>query len=355
MAESKPRCSVCNDSQDAVSPDVSRRDFLKTAGTTAAVVAASVPTGALALDAEPAETSPETRVQQLYSSFSDEQKKEVCFDWDHQHPELGLLRTRIAANWQITPREIASNFYTGEQRALMKEIFHGIIQPEWHAKYEKQMEDDNDGLGFGNSQAIAIFGNPDEGKFEFVITGRHMTLRCDGNSTEHVAFGGPIFYGHAAEDFNEAADHPGNVFWSQAVAANGLYKMLDGKQRKLALVEQGLPRENAVGFRGAEGEFGGIPVTEFSADQKEHLKKVVATLVEPYRQSDQDEVQQCLKAQGGLDKCSLAFYRQGDIGDDGVWDNWRLEGPSFVWHYRGAPHVHVWVNIADSAEVETNS
>jgi hypothetical protein len=58
---------------------------------------------------------------------------------------------------------------------------------------------------------------------------------------------------------------------------------------------------------------------------------------------------QCLNSQGGLDKCSLSFYREDDIGGDGVWDIWRIEGPSFVWHYRGAPHVHVWVNIADDA------
>lgn len=46
-----------------------------------------------------------------------------------------------------------------------------------------------------------------------MLTGRHMTVRCDGNSAEHVAFGGPIFYGHAASGFNEKPDHPGNVFW----------------------------------------------------------------------------------------------------------------------------------------------
>ena len=74
-------------------------------------------------------------------------------------------------------------------------------------------------------------------------------------------------------------------------------------------------------------------------------EKVLAKLVEPFRQSDRDEVMQCLKAQGGLDRCSLAFYRQGDIGKDGVWDNWRLEGPSLVWYFRGAPHVHTYVNI----------
>ena len=75
----------------------------------------------------------------------------------------------------------------------------------------------------------------------------------------------------------------------------------------------------------------------------------------PYRQSDREEALNCLKSQGGLDKCSLAFYREGDIGNDQVWDNWRLEGPSFVWYYRGAPHVHVWVNVADDASVKTNS
>ena len=29
-----------------------------------------------------------------------------------------------------------------------------------------------------------------------------------------------------------------------------------------------------------------------------------------------------------------------------------LEGPSFVWYFRGAPHVHVWVNIADSSDAK---
>jgi hypothetical protein len=38
-----------------------------------------------------------------------------------------------------------------------------------------------------------------------------------------------------------------------------------------------------------------------------------------------------------------------------VWDNWRLEGPAFVWHFRGAPHVHVWVHIADESGVELNA
>ena len=129
--------------------------------------------------------------------------------------------------------------------------------------------------------------------------------------------------------------------------------MLDGKQRKLAMVEK-LPREENVGFRGPSA-LPGIPVTELSRDQKERMQKVLAKLIEPYRQSDRDEVVNCLKAQGGLDACALAFYNQGDIGNDQVWDCWRLEGPSFVWYFRGKPHVHVWVNVADSPTVKLNA
>jgi hypothetical protein len=56
-----------------------------------------------------------------------------------------------------------------------------------------------------------------------------------------------------------------------------------------------------------------------------------------------------------LDKCSLAFYTDQDLGNDRVWDNWRLEGPSFVWYFRGHPHVHVWVHVADDASVKLNA
>ena len=145
---------------------------------------------------------------------------------------------------------------------------------------------------------------------------------------------------------DEAADHEGNVFWPQAAEANKLYQALDGKQQKLALVKT-RPDECDVPFRGRDGKFDGIPVTELSADQKDRVQEVLRKLIEPYRQSDRDEVVACLKAQGGIDACHLAFYQEDDIGNDKIWDIWRLEGPSFVWHYRGAPHVHVWVNVAE--------
>ncbi|MCM2371311.1 DUF3500 domain-containing protein [Aporhodopirellula aestuarii] len=326
-----------------------RRQFLGTASAALSAGPLLASTNLLA-SATPVQSA-ESYTGLLYESLSEKQKQAVCFDWDHRDKKRGLLRTFVANNWNITNHEIVSDFYNDEQRDLITKVFESIIDPSWHERYYQQLEDDAG--GFGHEQSIAIFGTPGQGKFELVMTGRHMTLRCDGNSADHVAFGGPLFYGHAP-DFNEGPNHTGNVFWHQAVAANDLFKMLDGRQQKLALLPK-TPREQAVGFKGSSGEIAGLPVTELSSDQKEHLQLVLKTLVEMYRSTDQAEVMACLQTQGGLDACHLAFYSDKDIGDDGVWDNWRLEGPAFVWHYRGAPHVHVWVNVADSPDVELNA
>jgi hypothetical protein len=338
---------------------VSRRRFVQAAGATAAAVTSAASLAPLyakpkteATDKSP----PETYVKKLYDSLSDAQKKEVCFAWDYKD-KRGLLRTHVSNNWHITKKTIASDFYTKDQQDQIEAIFFGLYNRDWRDRILQQIKDDAG--GYGKHQNIAIFGKPSSGKFEFVMTGRHLTIRCDGDSTEHAAFGGPIFYGHAARGFNEKADHPGNVFWHQALKANALYKMLDGKQRKAALVDRA-PQERNVHFR-KKAAIPGLPYAEMSSDQQKHLQGVLKSLLEPYRAADQKEAMQCLKAQGGLDECRLSFYQADqrgkslDIGNDGVWDVWRLEGPAFVWYFRGSPHVHVWVNVASNPNVKIST
>ena len=110
--------------------------------------------------------------------------------------------------------------------------------------------------------------------------------------------------------------------------------MLDPKQQARPWSTSGR-RSRPSASSGDKGAFPGIPVKELADEQKKELQKVLSMLIEPYRKDDQDEAMACLKQQGGLDHCSLAFYKDGDIGDDGEWDNWRLEGPAFVWYFRG--------------------
>jgi Protein of unknown function (DUF3500) len=348
----------CPDCESGLDGPVSRRRFVQTAGATAAAVttaASFAPLYARAKD-DSGKSPPESYVKKLYESLSDAQKKEMCFGWDYKD-KRGLLRTHVSNNWHITKKPIASKFYTRDQQDLIEAIFFGLYNKDWRDRILQQIKDDAG--GYGKAQNIAIFGKPGSGKFEFVMTGRHLTIRCDGDSTENSAFGGPIFYGHAARGFNEKKDHPGNVFWHQALKANALYKMLDGKQRKAALIARA-PQERNVHFR-KTAAIPGLPYSEMSSDQQQHLQAVLRLLLEPYRATDQKEAMQCLKAQGGLDKCKLSFYQADpkgkslDIGNDGVWDVWRLEGPAFVWYFRGSPHVHVWVNVASSPDVKIST
>ena len=339
-----------------------RRQFLKSA-TAATLSAAGLPLFATAKDAAPAVAGPtaksaaETAVKALYDSLTDKQKKEICFAWDHVDKTRGLLRTHVSNNWNITPHMVNSEFFTKEQRGIIGDVFKGLVNPDWHKRFLQQLEQDNGGRAFGTAQSIALFGEPGADKFEFVMTGRHQTIRADGNSEKHVAFGGPIFYGHAGkgQSGTEEKDHPDNVFWPQAVAANKVYTLLDEKQKKAARVKTS-PKESDVGFRGEKvKERPGLLISELTGDVRKELQKVLEVLVEPFRTEDRDECVAALKKQGGLDACRLSFFEDGDLGFDDVWDNWRIEGPSFVWYFRGDPHVHVWVNVADDAGVKLNA
>lgn len=322
-----------------------RRHFLQTSSV-AALGAATVP--ALAVH----KGKSESLVKKLYDSLDEKQRKAVAFSWGYKNHN-GLLRKHISNNWLITKPLIRSSYFTKDQQDIIRAIWEGLLNPDWIERFDQQLKHDMG--GWGKRQAIAIFGEPGSGKFEYVQSGRHGTLRCDGDSADHVAFAGPIMYGdEGSSGYFERADHPDNIFWHQALEANKLYKMLDGKLRKQALFLEA-PDEAEISFRGQNGKFTGVPVVDMAADQRRHLQKVLRLLLEPFRQSDQDEAVAALKKNGGLDKCHLTFYKRDDLGRDGVWDNWRLEGPAFVWHWRGAPHVHVWVHVADTPEVELNS
>ena len=331
-----------------MNPQSDRRQFLSMGAAAIPVLMGSKPYPETATS-----SAAETAVKGLFESLTDDQKKVVCFDWNHTEKQRGLLRTHVSNNWQITKPTIQGEFYTKKQQDLIHEIFKGMINPQWYPKFLKQLKEDTGGKPWGAEQSIAIFGTPGSGKFEFVMTGRHMTLRADGNSEDHVAFGGPIFYGHASQSFNEKPGHPGNVFWNQALLANKVFELIDPKDQKRALVEV-RPDESAVNFRGSKGMYTGIPVKDLASEQTKVLQEALQGLIDPFRKEDQNEAIACLNKQGGLKSCYLSYYKEGNL-TDGLWDNWRLEGPSFVWYFRGTPHVHVWVNVADSAEVPLNA
>ena len=332
-----PSCADCD--------RTGRREFLKTASIGGfGLMAATVAPGGIASSFAPHYSGkgligeePEKLVAELYESLSATQKSTVAFDFDHP------LRSKVDNNWRITRPRI-SEFFNRDQQAMIEGIFNGVHNPEYIERVMDHVREDGGSLG---NYSIAIFGRPGTGKFEFVLTGRHCTIRCDGDSVEGAAFGGPIFYGHASQSFNEKPDHPGNVYWFQAKRVNEVFQALDGKQRERALLgdarrEQGT---RTVELNSKPEELAGLPGSEMSRDQKELAGKVLADLLLPFRRKDSEEAMHYIKKNGGVDNLHLSFYKNLDIGSDGIWDVWQLESQNMIWYFRGHPHVHVWVNI----------
>jgi hypothetical protein len=309
---------------------MNRRDFVHVVGA-AALAAGVFPRFASA--ASKPDSPAETAVTALYKTLTEKQRTEICFPFDHER------RRTINANWHVTKPGIGTDFYTKDQQALIHEVVKGVTSEDGYERLLKQMEDDHGGI---TNYSVGIFGEPGTGEFQCMVTGRHLTLRADGDSVKNAAFGGPIVYGHGQ------ADPKKNLFGYQTKKANEVFRALDEEQKKLALLEKA-PQEAAVQLQGAKGRFKGITAGELSADQKELVESVIKVLLSPYRQDDVDESLELLKAGGGLDGLHMAFYQEGDLNKDQEWDIWRVEGPTFVWHFRGAPHVHTYINIGQKA------
>lgn len=318
--ETKKTCSDCG--------ETSRRDFLKTTALAAAAIGAPSILRASTAD------GPEALAKAFHKSLTDGQRKAVAFPWDEPR------RMKVMNNWEIVPQQIGK-FYNADQQQLVRDIFKGMVSPDGHERFMKSMKDDYGGI---ESYHVATFGEPESGKYAFVLTGRHVTMRCDADAEPGVVFGGPIFYGHATT-FNEKPDHPGNAWWSQARLANKIYGAFDGKQREAALVEKSLPdNARSVRIRTSEERLG-IAVSTLSADQKGLVNECLKDFLSMYRASDVAEAMKFIDETGGVDALHLAFHKEGDLGDDQIWDRFIVQGPAMTWYFRGSPHVHTWVNF----------
>jgi hypothetical protein len=344
MAEVNDRKMTGSDS--SICTSVSRRDFVRTVG--AGAFAAAVPLiGRTAVAAGPAQAGPspsaaaETAVARLYKTITPEQRKLICFPFNHP------LRSTVKNNWEIVKPSIGD--MKPDQQALCQEIMKNLCSEDGYERFMKQMEDDSGGF---DTYHVAVFGEPGTDKpFEWVLTGRHDTLRADGNSVDGAAFGGPIFYGHAADGHNnEDSKHTNNVWWYQGEQANKIFKTLDDKQQAQALLPKGEPDDQkTIRLKGNALPQTGLAIAGLDGQQKAMVTQLVEKMLTPFRAFDAEEVRSCLDSNGGVDKLRLTFYKEGDIGNDGVWDIWKLEGPAFSWYFRGSPHVHTWLNVAHKA------
>jgi hypothetical protein len=337
-------CPECNEPFE-----VDRREFARYISIGSALFAAG---GASLLSAKRAGAEPEPvtkprvlknpaedLVRELYSGMSDDQKKAVCRPFNDS--------ARLTVNPNKALDKTIGTVYTKAQQDLVEKIVKAI------SSGDKGWEQITRGGTWDASKTFTntganIFGDPVKGPFAFLFTGHHLTVRCDGDSMESTAFGGPIYYGHTPNGYSDK-----NVFAYQTEEVMKAFDALDEKQREKALVKKGNPGEGPKSIEIKKGDKPGIAIGELSGDQKELIGRVMRQLLSPFRSEDADEVMLLIKERGGMEKIHLAFYSEEYENEKTSakqpWSFWRLEGPGFVWNYRVLPHVHTFVNITKPA------
>ena len=334
------RTSSCPDCE--APPAIARRDFIRVMGTAAAAVAVGLTPlqKARAARAEK-QAQAEAMIFELYKSMDAEQKKKVCRAWDHGVTNGKGTPARLLTHNAADGKSKIGDEYTKTQVELLDRIFRAIGNGEEGYKQLSRNGRFDASNDFETIGAL-IYGEPVEGKkFSLVFCGHHITVRCDGNSEEKTAFGGPLYYGHSPSGYAT-----NNVFYKQTKSATELFGALNSDQRKTAVLPgKWVDEHNGVKLPKRDATLPGLAFADMTKDQKELTQKVMAELVAPYRKEDGDEVMEIIKANGGMEKLSMAYYLEGKTNDKEPWSHWRLEGPGFVWSYRALPHVHTFVNV----------
>jgi hypothetical protein len=156
-----------------------RRRFFQSAAVAAtsalgASLPGNVPRATAAPDAKPADAA----VKALYDSLSEVQRKAFAFDWDRKGYGNLPLRLHVTNNWAVSNTKVGD--LTKDQQALVEEILRSVLNPGWPEKLARQAKDDT-GKPWTEDRKIALFGTPDSGKCQCVISGFHLTFRAGGD------------------------------------------------------------------------------------------------------------------------------------------------------------------------------
>lgn len=309
----------------------SRRSFLATAS---AVSAATLVSSGRAVFGGSGKPSAENVIGELFQSLTAAQRETVCKSFTDP------LRQQVSANWHVVKPLIGSDFFSKSQQSMAIEIVRQLTSEEGFELIKKQTDYDDGGI---EAYSMAWFGKPGDDKFEWMLTGRHLTLRADGNTQEKTVFGGPVTYGHGEESSPED-----NLFFYQTKKFNEVFGSLNETQRKTALLQKSIPNESQHKVQNVK-PFVGLSARELSNDQLELLNGTLSSVLGVYREEDSKEAKDLLEAAGGLKSLYLQYYAEDDLKSDGIWDMWRIVGENVSIHFRGAPHVHAFIHIQSLA------
>src|SRR5262249_38917200 len=162
--------------------------------------------------------------------LKDEQKKDAVMAWDAGGGGQALPFRLRMYNTPVGGKCIGQ-VYTKPQQELITRILRSVSSGE--EGYRQLARNGNWDTRSGLEDCGAVlFGEMAEGKkWAWVFSGHHLTVRCDGNPTDGVAFGGPIFYGHSPNGYSQR-----NCFYYQTRSVLSVFEALTEKQRKVAVI-----------------------------------------------------------------------------------------------------------------------
>jgi hypothetical protein len=333
---------------DSALPGLGRRAFLQGAGVAAGLALG----GGLGLFARRPTGDFRTTALELWDSLSPLQREAVARPWDHPSRQMVGHVACLGA-----PR--VSDTLSAGQQTLVHRLYETMTSASRRRRFGPLIGLEGGGL---DPCEIALYGDPHSDRFQVALSGGHLLLRGGGLTPEGSAFGGPLGYGHQLGD--GVPRLPGNTFAYHGDAANGVIASLDADQRARAIVAATPPFETAVQLQGRGGEFTGLPVVALPDDRKSAIDDLIDVVLSCYDETDLEAARGCIRRNGGIDTLSLSVYARGGYYDDGqawvdlddeerarrgepYWHVWRLEGPGSVLHFRGWPHVHAAVHLAD--------
>ncbi len=289
----------------------------------------------------------------LVASLTPLQRSHLLLPWDH--PSRGLL-THVAC-MDSAPR-VASALTAG-QRRLVNRLYDTMTSEERRRQFGRLVALEGGGL---DPCAFLMYGDPDTADFQVAISGGHLLIRGGGMTRGGSAFGGPIAYGHQIG--NGAPRLPGNAFAYHGDALNEFLAGLSPEAREAATVAGRPPSETAVQLQGPGGTFRGLAANTLGEAERAQLAALVDTVLSCYDEADREAAWGTLRRNGGVESLHVAAWRKGGIYDDGAsldsldaedasrrgapyWHIWRVEGPGTLLHFRGWPHVHAAIHLAD--------
>jgi hypothetical protein len=278
----------------------------------------------------------------VFAMLSEDARRRACIAFDdplRQCHNRGLGMGGLSIN---------ATSVDWDTRCALTDLLHAGLSEQGRLRLARQ---DVTRWGGVNTMQLLICGDPGTGPYQIVLSGVHLNLRLGGDGSDGVAFGGPQVYGD--QHGNEVHGLPGNVYRYQMEAAHRLIAALTPAERAAVRVPVA-PAQVNIGLQGRAGRFDGVPVGDLAADERALAREIVAGILSTYSDDAASYAWQCLERNGGVDALRFADYDEDFSGSRRAGDApsqiFRLEGPAAVFHFRGEPHVHAFVNIAMDGE-----